>query len=146
LRPSVLDDLGLAAALRSHAERVLNGSGITFKLDPSGLIKRLPPSIETALYRIFQEALSNVVKHSGADQVKITLAQRDGVFEGEIVDNGHGFNPEDIDREANSPHGLGLLGMQERLAQCGGSMDIISRKGEGTRIQVRIPLAKADYE
>jgi len=146
LRPSVLDDLGLAAALRSHAERVLNGSGITFKLDSSGFIKRLPPPIETALYRIFQEALSNIVKHSGANQVKITLAQRDGVFEGEIVDNGHGFNLENIDWEANSPHGLGLLGMRERVAQCGGSMDIISREGEGTRIQVRIPLAKADYE
>ena len=146
LRPSVLDDLGLAAALRSHAERVLNGSGITFKLDPSGLIKRLPPSIETALYRIFQEALSNIVKHSGADQVKITLTQRNGVFEGEIVDNGHGFNLENIDREVDNPHGLGLLGMQERLVQFGGSMDIISREGEGTRIQILIPLANADYE
>jgi len=146
LRPSVLDDLGLAAALRSHAERVLNGSGITFKLDPSGLIKRLPPSIETALYRIFQEALSNVVKHSKADQVKIMLTQRNGVFEGEIVDNGHGFNLENIDREVDNPHGLGLLGMRERLVQCGGSMDIISREGEGTRIQILIPLAKADYE
>ena len=146
LRPSVLDDLGLAVALRSHAERVLNGSGITFMLDQSGLVKRLPSSIETALYRIFQEALSNVVRHSGADQVKITLAQHDGVFEGEILDNGHGFDLENISRDVNNPHGLGLLGMQERVAQCGGSMDIISRKGEGTRIQVRIPLAKEDYE
>jgi signal transduction histidine kinase len=146
LRPSVLDDLGLVAALRSHAERVFNGSGITFKLDPSGLVKRLPPSIETALYRIFQEALSNIVKHSGADQVKVTLAQRDGFFEGEIADNGHGFNPEIIEREVNSPHGLGLLGMQERVAQCGGSMELISHKGEGTRIRIRIPLAKADYD
>ncbi len=146
LRPSVLDDLGLVAALRSHAERLFNGSGITFKLDSSGLPKRLPPSIETTLYRIFQEALSNIVKHSGADQVKITLAWRDGVFEGEIADNGRGFKPEIIEREADNPHGLGLLGMQERVAQCGGSMDITSREGEGTHIQVRIPLAKADYE
>jgi signal transduction histidine kinase len=125
---------------------VLNGSGITFTLDPSGLVERLPTSIETALYRIFQEALSNIVKHSGADQVKITLAWRDGVFEGEIADNGRGFKPEIIEREADNPHGLGLLGMQERVAQCGGSMDITSREGEGTHIQVRIPLAKADYE
>jgi len=146
LRPSVLDDLGLAAALRSHAERVLNGSRITFKLDSTGLSKRLPPSIETALYRIFQEALSNVVKHSGADQVKITLAQRDGVFEGEIADNGHGFNLENIGLEVDNPHGLGLLGMRERLAQCGGSMNIISQEGEGTRIRILIPLAKANYE
>jgi signal transduction histidine kinase len=144
LRPSVLDDLGLAAALRFHAERVFNGSGITFKLDLSGLAKRLPPSIETALYRIFQEALSNIVRHSGADQVKITLAQRDSFFEGEIVDNGHGFNPEIIEREANSPHGLGLLGMQERVAQCGGQLEIISKPGSGTLIRVRFPILEAD--
>jgi signal transduction histidine kinase len=146
LRPSALDDLGLAAALRSHAERVLDGSGIAFKLDSSSLNKRLPPSIETALYRIFQEALSNIVRHSGADQVKITLALHDSVFEGEIVDNGHGFDPEKVDWNANSPHGLGLLGMRERVAQCGGSIDIISREGEGAHIRIHIPLAKADYE
>jgi signal transduction histidine kinase len=146
LRPSVLDDLGLVAALRSHAERLFNGSGITFNLDSSGLVKRLPPSIETALYRIFQEALSNIIRHSGADQVKVTLIRRDGFFEGEIADNGRGFDTEIIERKVNSPHGLGLLGMRERVAQCGGSMELISGKGEGTRIQVRIPLVKADYE
>ena len=146
LRPSVLDDLGLTAALRSLAERVLKVNGIKFELDTSSLNKRLPPSIETTLYRIFQEAMSNVVKHSGADQVKIILAQCDGVFEGEFLDNGHGFSLDNIDREGNSPHGLGLLGMQERVAQHGGSMNIISQMGEGTRIQVRIPLEKVDYE
>jgi signal transduction histidine kinase len=115
-------------------------------METSGLNKRLPPSIETALYRIFQEALNNVVRHSGADQVSITLAQQDGVFEGEIADNGRGFNHNDITLEASNPHGLGLLGMQERAAQCGGSIEIISRVGEGTRIRVRIPLERAEYE
>ncbi|OGO66601.1 MAG: hypothetical protein A2030_11880 [Chloroflexi bacterium RBG_19FT_COMBO_50_10] len=146
LRPSVLDDLGLANALASLAERVLDGCGITFRMDSSKLIKRLPSTIETALYRVFQEALSNVIKHSRADQVKITLARQDGLFEGEIVDNGCGFNLESIERGVDNPHGLGLLGMQERLAQCGGSMDIISRAGEGTRIKILIPLRKEDYE
>jgi signal transduction histidine kinase len=146
LRPSVLDDLGLATALHSHAERLFNGSGISFKLEQSGLDKRLPTAIETTLYRIFQEALSNVLKHSGADQVKITLTQRDGVFEGEVVDNGHGFDPEFIDWEADSPRGLGLLGMKERLAQCGGTMELFSNKDEGTRIRVSIPLTEADDE
>lgn len=146
LRPSVLDDLGLAAALRSQAERLFSGSGITFNLDHSGLVKRLPSAIETALYRIFQEALSNVFRHSGADQVKVSLSQRDGVFEGEIADNGHGFNLHEVDWEANSPTGLGLLGMQERVAQCGGNIEIISRQGEGTHIRIHIPLAEADDE
>jgi signal transduction histidine kinase len=111
-------------------------------LDSSGLTKRLPASIETALYRIFQEALSNVVRHSGADQVSIKLAQRDGVFEGEIVDNGRGFDPENVARGVNSPHGLGLLGMQERLTQCGGNLDVFSQAEKGTRIQIRIPLVE----
>jgi len=146
LRPSVLDDLGLSAALRSHLERVLTGSGIKYQLDSSGMNKRLPPAIETALYRIFQEALSNIVKHSGADEVKITLAKRDGVFEGEIVDNGRGFNQEDTKQEVNNPHGLGLLGMQERVAQCNGTVEITSRPGEGTRIRVFIPLSEGCYE
>jgi signal transduction histidine kinase len=90
--------------------------------------------------------MSNIVRHSGADHVKITLAQRDDFFEGEIVDNGHGFDPENIDWEAKSPHGLGLLGMQERVAQCNGSIQITSRKGEGSHILIRIPLTQADDE
>lgn len=142
LRPSVLDDLGLSDALRSHAERVLKGSGITFRMDSSGLIKRLPATIETALYRVFQEALSNIIKHSHGNQVEIILARHDGFFEGEIADNGQGFNLESVESATDNLHGFGLLGMQERLAQCGGSMDIISRVGEGTSIRFHIPLRK----
>jgi len=71
---------------------------------------------------------------------------RDGVFEGEIVDNGRGFNQEDTKQEVNNPHGLGLLGMQERVAQCNGTVEITSRPGEGTRIRVFIPLSEGCYE
>jgi signal transduction histidine kinase len=146
LRPSVLDDLGLAAALRSHAERTLQGSGISFTLDASGLPGRLPASIETALYRIFQEALTNVVRHSGASQVSITLVRQDGVFQGEIVDDGRGFNPEVYIQPTDDPHGLGLLGMCERVTQCDGHIEIISRPGEGTRVHIRIPLENLEHE
>ncbi len=146
LRPSILDDLGLVAALRSLAKKVLPESQFTFTLDSSELKKRLPSSIETALYRIFQEALSNIVRHSGANHVTINLAEHVGIFTGEIFDNGHGFNPETISREADNPRGLGLLGIQERVGQCGGTMQITSRIGEGTRLQVRIPLPQVDNE
>ena len=146
LRPAVLDYLGLASALRSLAEKVLLGNGITFELDSSGLTDRLPPSIEITLYRIFQEALSNVVRHSGANHVKITLYQHNSMFEGEIVDNGRGFDSANFGQDANSPRGLGLLGMQERIAQCEGSVDIISKIGEGTRIRVNVSLADRDCE
>ncbi|HEX9027635.1 MAG TPA: ATP-binding protein [Anaerolineales bacterium] len=140
LRPSALDDLGLSAALHSLGERLFNGSGILFTLDSSALGQRLPPSVETALYRVFQEALSNVLRHSGAGQVKVTLARSDGFFEGEVVDNGCGFDYENLPQPAEDPRGLGLMGMQERVAQCGGSLEINSRSGGGTCIHVRIPL------
>lgn len=146
LRPAVLDDMGLATAIKSLSERLLTDSGIEFELDSSRLTQRLPPSIEITLYRIFQEAISNIIRHSGADYVKITLAQHDSVFEGEIEDNGHGFNPAEISQDANIPRGLGLLGMQERMAQCGGSLEIFSKIGEGTRIKVRVSLVERDVE
>lgn len=145
LRPSVLDDLGLAAALRSLAKQVLSTDQFKFRLDAAQLTDRLPPSVEIALYRIFQEALSNVVKHSQADQVVITLAQRDGHFEGEISDNGQGFDLQSIDLGAGSHRGLGLLGIQERASQCGGTIEIKSQIREGTRIFIRIPLEQVDY-
>jgi len=146
LRPSVLDELGLAAALRSLAKRVLPADRFVFTLESDQLKNRLQPSIETALYRIFQEALSNIVRHSAADRVNITLSQRGRVFEGEISDNGKGINLETGNRETDHPHGLGILGMQERVAQVGGTIDIKSGPGEGTRISIRIPLGESDHE
>jgi signal transduction histidine kinase len=140
LRPSALDDLGLAVALRVYAERLLSGTGITFELDVESLTERLPPTIETALYRIFQETLSNVVRHAGAKHVRIRLAQCDGSFEGGIADDGQGFDYETVRMDGHSPHGLGLLGIQERVVQCGGQLEIVSRPGNGTHIYIRIPL------
>lgn len=140
LRPAALDDLGLAAAIRAYADRLLADTNTTFVLDTNGLQDRLPSTLETTLYRVFQEALSNVVRHAGAERVQIALRKCDSVFEGEIVDNGKGFALDSINMNGNSSRGLGLLGMQERVAQCGGYMDIVSRPGSGTRIMVRLPL------
>lgn len=142
LRPSALDDLGLAAAIRAHAERLLAEKGIAFEMDASQLTGRLPPEVETALYRTFQEALSNVVRHAQASRVRISLASRDGAFEGEIVDDGRGFSPQNIRPNGDSPRGLGLLGMEERIAQCGGRVEIASRPGEGALIHISIPLSE----
>ncbi len=142
LRPSALDELGLVAALRTHAERYLNGSGIHFELNINGLSGRLPPDIETTLYRIFQEALNNVRRHSDAKHVRITLAQHDSLFTGEIQDDGKGFDPQTVELNEDSPRGLGLLGIQERVAQCGGQLEIISKPGSGTLIRVRFPISE----
>lgn len=140
LRPAALDDLGLAPALRAYASRILADTGITFALNGDKLIDRLPPALETTLYRVFQEALTNIVRHADAQHVQFCLRHWDGVFEGEIVDDGRGFDLHTVQIDGNHARGLGLLGMQERIAQCGGSMEIISKPGGGTRIFIRIPL------
>lgn len=140
LRPSVLDDLGLASALRAHADRLLDGTGIHFSLENSAMDCRLPSEVETALYRIFQEALHNVVRHSRASQVSMKLSFEDGVFKGEIVDNGQGFDPQNVQKNGNEPQGLGLLGIQERIGLIGGRVEIESRPGRGACICIRLPL------
>jgi signal transduction histidine kinase len=140
LRPSALDDLGLAPALRMHAERTLNPADMQLEIDARDLTSRLPPEIETALFRTFQEALSNVVRHAEASRVRVRLAVRNGAFEGEITDDGQGFNVEIIRADGDGPRGLGLLGMRERVALCGGTLEIFSRPGAGTRLRIRVPL------
>jgi signal transduction histidine kinase len=141
LRPSSLDDLGLAAALRSHAQRAANGTGIHVEFDTSGLSGRLPPQIETILYRIFQEALNNVIRHADATHVSVALSRRNHSVIGRICDNGRGFDPAAVRVTPDNPRGLGLLGMQERLAQCGGRLEINSQPGKGAELAVYIPLA-----
>lgn len=144
LRPSALDDLGLPAALRAHADRVLTDTGIHFEIRSGDLARRLPPEIETALFRVIQEALTNVVRHSGAQRVSVSLAACDGSFEGEIVDDGRGFDIDAVREDGQGPRGLGLLGMKERVAQIGGTLEIFSQSGTGTRIRINIPLPEAD--
>ena len=146
LRPSALDDLGLGPALRSHADRVLKNTGIRFELEAHDLTRRLPPEIETALFRTFQEALYNVVRHASAKCVRITLEMRDGAFKGEIADDGQGFDPSAIHPNGQSRRGLGLLGMHERLAQCRGTLEILSQPGFGTRLRISIPYGEVAHD
>jgi len=140
LRPSSLDDLGLVHALRSHADRVFNGNGVSFDLNTEKFSRRLPTEIETALFRVFQEALNNVRRHAHAKRVSISLACNPRGFEGQIVDDGQGFDLNSIQPTGEHPRGLGLLGMQERVIQCGGELEIQSGHHEGTRISIIIPL------
>ncbi|MGE5221143.1 MAG: HAMP domain-containing sensor histidine kinase [Omnitrophica WOR_2 bacterium] len=143
LRPSILDDLGLVAALRAHSERSFMGKDIQYILDASQLTDRLPPELETVLYRTFQEAINNIIRHAQATQVTIRLSRINGHFEGEIVDDGHGFDPGSVQYDAN-PRGLGLMGMRERITQCGGRLEIISKPGKGTRISIFIPMDRVN--
>ncbi len=140
LRPSALDDLGLVVAVSSYAERLLDGTGIVFHVHNELKSRRLPPAVETCLYRIFQEALTNVVRHAQAHRVEIALVERAGLLDASIEDDGCGFDPAVVKMNGTDHRGLGLLGIRERARQCGGQIDIVSQPGHYTRIEMRIPL------
>jgi signal transduction histidine kinase len=140
LRPASLDELGVEAALESLIDRVRTTSGMRVELDvrlrsdngrgPG----RLDPEIEATVYRLVQEALTNVNKHAGAETVWVTVAAAGGALEVAVRDDGRGF-------DAGAPAaGFGLLGMRERLALVGGSLDVRGEEGRGTSVQARIPL------
>jgi signal transduction histidine kinase len=143
LRPSSLDDLGLVAALRSHVQRAVNGTGIKVELDTGGLNGRLPAEVETVLYRTIQEALNNVIRHANATYVYVGLMRRDHRLIGHIRDDGRGFDPLTLNGSLDSQRHLGLLGMKERVAQCGGRLEINSQPGQGTEVTIHIPLEEA---
>ncbi len=140
LRPSVLDDLGLLAALRAHAKRTLEPEGVEFEISSSGLSDRLPPHLETALFRIFQEAISNIVRHAGARRVTMSVGAENGILEAKVVDDGVGFDPEAYDANGIDKRGLGILGMRERATLVGGEIKIDSQPGRGTELRIIITL------
>ncbi len=134
LHPSILDDLGLAAALRSHIADVTRREGIAIELSEDGLTRPIPADVASCLYRVAQEALRNVVKHAQPASVTVHLdSSSDGVTMA-IDDSGVGFNPRGTPRR-----GLGLVGMEERVRLVGGQFSLTSRPGEGTRVTVWVP-------
>jgi len=140
LRPSMLDDLGLLPALRWYVKRYENRTGILVGLEAVGLELRLPEHIETAMYRVVQEALTNVARHARASRVDVRLQRRDSIVQAFIEDDGSGFDPAEVaDREAQG-RGVGLVGMRERIAALGGSLEIESHPGKGTRLTIELPL------
>lgn len=140
LRPSLLDDLGLAAALRWYVDRYTQRTGIVTKVigEPEG--GRISHEIETACFRITQEALTNVARHSHASTASVCLKRKDGLLHLTIKDNGIGFNARLLFRGSSSVHGLGLRGMQERALAVRGAVEIDSVRGKGTRVTLRVPL------
>jgi len=132
LRPLDLEKEGFVGALHQRLATVEKRAGIDARLIAEELVELSPP-LERELYRITQEALNNILKHSGATKVEIKLRVVDNYIELEIEDNGEGFDIDDVDNRG----GLGLLGMQERINKLGGSLNIISAPGKGTTIKVR---------
>lgn len=143
LRPQMLDDLGLAAAVRWYAETHLQGNGVKVDLDVSEPRQRLSPHVEVAIFRVAQEAMNNILRHAGAASASIRLKFEDSQATLVASDDGRGF---DVDRVLGSGAPVlrvGLIGMRERVALLNGEMQVRSQEGHGTEISIRIPLGKA---
>lgn len=137
LRPSLLDDFGLAAALKDHVKDFSTKWNLDIELTCNEIDDRLSKSAETALFRVTQECLSNVLKHAGAKRIAVKLKSHEESVELEIVDDGCGFDP---DKLPKSEKKFGLLGMRERISILKGQLEILAKPGEGTTVRTVIPI------
>ena len=133
LRPSMLDDLGLVAALEWQGREVSRSSEIEVNVEAENVSESLPDDYNVTIYRLVQEALNNAIRHSGAHNAHVRVSQNDGRIRVEIGDDGHGFDP------ARS-RGMGMLGMEERVRRLGGRLDIRSAPGKGTTVAAELPV------
>ncbi|MBI4338586.1 MAG: PAS domain-containing protein [Chloroflexi bacterium] len=140
LRPTVLDDLGLLPALLWYIERYTAQRGITVAFKHRGLDRRFDTSIETAVYRIVQEGLTNVSKYAGVDTVDVSLWTTENSFQVQIEDSGVGFS---VAQALSASNSSGLVGMKERVTLLGGVFSVDSAPGEGTRLSAELPLNPA---
>lgn len=136
LRPPALDHLGLAEAIRWEAAAFRSRSGLRCHVVAEKDQPALTSDQQTALFRIFQEALTNVVRHAHASAVRVHLTEERGAFELRVSDNGRGITQEEMAATGS----IGLLGMRERAAQAGAALEIAGLPGKGTAVTVRVPL------
>lgn len=137
-RPRILDDLGLRPALEWHVSLFAKQTGVVVDLEISLPADRLAGELETAIFRVVQEALTNVARHAGAARASVTVTRDDAHVLVEITDRGRGF---DVDRALGSRDSVGLTGIAERVSLAGGALEIFSRPGVGTRVNASFPLA-----
>lgn len=141
LRPLALDDLGLSAALSRHVQELVEQTGMDIDIDLAGLgEERLAPDVETAVYRIVQEAVANALRHAQASQISVVVERQRSLVIAIVEDNGTGFDTAPALKRANR---LGLSGMRERASLVGGTLTVESALGTGTTICLRVPEARA---
>jgi signal transduction histidine kinase len=146
LRPSILDDLGLVAALRWYVDRFSQRTGVSTKFSSDLDLTLLSPRIETACFRIVQEALTNVMRHAQAQRLTVELCQQPETLHLLICDNGIGFDVQAARERATRGNSLGLLGMEERALLVGGHFTITSTPNQETRIEVAFPMVAYSSE
>jgi len=140
LRPAALDDFGLGAALRVYADRFAKQTGITVSLACADDIGRCQQHVEATVFRLVQEALTNVVKHADASSVTLRLEKRDGTLTLVIGDNGRGLLRDALKGVRRESDGLGFVNMRERVAELHGTFSVDSTPGTGTTIAITIPV------
>ncbi len=140
LRPTVLDDLGLVAAIQWLVDNNLRPIGVTVNFRTTGQVRRITAQLETTLFRVVQEAVNNIAKHAQAKNATISLHFKKNIIEVHLRDDGQGFDVQDAISSKDRPRGLGLLGMKERVELVNGTLNIRSRPGGNTRIDIKIPL------
>ncbi len=142
LRPSVLDDMGLVSALRWFGEEYSGRMGIPVEIEIGGTKRRLPTRVETVLFRIAQESLTNIARHAHATRAALRLEFADASVVLSVSDNGCGFDVDQVMRGNAARRAWGLLGVQERVTLVGGKFKIDSAPGKGTRMVVEVPVAE----
>lgn len=142
LRPSALDDLGLLPALRWYVKEYQQKFPIEVDFQASGFKERLPSEMETALYRIIQESLTNIARHSQAHKASVTMHEDEEAVYATITDDGRGFDVATIEKTPGQDRGLGLVGMHERAHLLDGNLTIESTPKHGTIVQVSIPIPR----
>ncbi|MBI5535151.1 MAG: HAMP domain-containing protein [Deltaproteobacteria bacterium] len=137
LRPSILDDLGLQSAIRWYAENRLEPLGMDVSVETRGTDRRLPAEVETAVFRVLQEAVNNAAEHSEAGRVNIVVEFGEDAIRVFIEDDGCGFDPA-------LARGMGMMGMRERVTLLGGRFELVSKTGKGTLIALEVPIDVKD--
>jgi signal transduction histidine kinase len=143
LRPPLLDEVGLGPALRALFELHSGGPALSLALDIAADLPRLPPSTELAVYRVFQEALANVLRHAEATHLSLALRSDGRFVTARLTDNGRGFDPLDAGSASASGHHLGLVSMRERAAFIDAELEVTSAPGRGTTILLHVPRVPA---
>jgi signal transduction histidine kinase len=142
LRPSILDDFGLVAAITWLTKNTLEVAGIDVDFRVSRRERNLPPELRIALFRVIQESINNILKHANARNVTISLFFNSNTIKITVKDDGIGFDVEKASYTKDKPRGLGIMGMKERVELFGGTFKINSRPGEGTDVNIEVPLGR----
>jgi two-component system sensor histidine kinase UhpB len=140
LRPPVLDDLGLPAALSWLARTLEERAGLHVELAVEGLAERLDPDLETLVFRLVQESLTNVLRHAMVDRAAVKVARSGERLELQVADAGRGFDAQAVLAGRDGESGSGLRGMRDRLELFGGRLELTSSPGRGTRVAAAVPL------